>query len=115
MRGAVALDAKKLAGLRELGGEEFAQEMVRLFFQYIPGKLAEAREAGRRGDLAGVQNAAHPIKSSATKVGAVALGRLAARIERLAAERKVGAIRLLGELEAAYEQVCPLLRQQLKG
>jgi HPt (histidine-containing phosphotransfer) domain-containing protein len=109
------LDASVLAKLRDLFDEQFQQEMVRLFFEYVPVKLAEAKTASQRGDLPGVKAAAHTIKSSANKVGAVAVTKLAAQIEELAAQGNPEALRLVSELDAACTQVYPLLLQHVKS
>jgi HPt (histidine-containing phosphotransfer) domain-containing protein len=115
MNESVVLDERALAKLSDKFDEGFKQEMLRLFFEYVPVKLAEAKGAGQRGDLAGVKAGTHPIKSSANKVGAVAVWKLAGRIEELADQGNPDAVRLLPDLEQAYSQVSVLLRQHVKG
>ncbi len=106
------LDDATMRKLVELGGKEFALEMIGLFLSYVPQKLAEARTAAQAGDWPGVQKAVHPIKSSAGNIGARPLRDLAARIEELAINRHGDAIHAeLTELEAGYVQVQAQLRE----
>jgi HPt (histidine-containing phosphotransfer) domain-containing protein len=60
-----------------------------------------------------VQKAVHPIKSSASNIGARQLRELAARLEQLAIDQQGDSIpALLGELEVALVEVKSLLEQQ---
>ena len=47
------LDVATLEKLTQIGGKEFATEMINLFLSYVPKKLAEARAAGQTGDRLG--------------------------------------------------------------
>ena len=109
------LDVATLEKLTQIGGKEFATEMINLFLSYVPKKLAEARAAGQTGDRLGVRNAVHPIKSSAANIGARPMRDLAARIEQLASEQHCESMGpLLTELEAAFEQVKAHLQEHRK-
>ena len=77
-----------LEQLRKLGGDSFAAEMIGVFLEYVAKKIAQGQQAYAAGDLAGVENALHPIKSSAGNVGARQIQELAARIEDLAKKRQ---------------------------
>jgi HPt (histidine-containing phosphotransfer) domain-containing protein len=106
----VRIDAQ-LAKLKELGGEEFVQEIVGLFLNDTPRQIGEARAALAAGDLGGVQRRVHSLKSNAANFGARALQELAFRAERLAAEN--GAAQLpaaLDAVDAAFARV----REHLK-
>ena len=89
------LDPATLDGLISIGGKSFACQMIDLFFSYVPQKLAEARAAEQAGDVVGIKNAVHPIKSSANNLGTVVVKRLATQIELLAIANDGAAIALL--------------------
>ena len=71
------LDRAALDRLVSLGGMPLLRDMVRLFHDTAPEKIAAARQAQAAGDLSGVEKAVHPLKSSAAYVGAVRMSRLA--------------------------------------
>jgi two-component system sensor histidine kinase RpfC len=97
------LDPAALKRLRDLGGTSFVREMIGLFLDYAPTKLAEARVAHQAGNLAALAKAVHPLRSSAGNLGAGALQTLASRIEQLAAAGQPDPLpELLGRLETAF-------------
>jgi CheY-like chemotaxis protein/HPt (histidine-containing phosphotransfer) domain-containing protein len=104
-------DSDALDRLRKLGGDPFAAEMIGLFLEYTTQKIAEGRKAQAAGDLAGVQKAMHPIKSSAGNVGAGQVQTLATRIEDLA---KNGQGETLGGLLAEMERTFGALKPQFE-
>jgi HPt (histidine-containing phosphotransfer) domain-containing protein len=103
-------DEAALTRLCELGGEDFAADMVRMFHQYVEAQLAQARASLDANDIPGVEKAIHPLKTSAGHVGAVAMKALCQEIERRGrageAEPLPG---LLEALSAAYDMVKPFL------
>ena len=106
------LDEAALAKLLKLGGPKFAGNMVDLFLGYGPTKLAEGIAAEAKGDCAGVHDAMHPLKTSASHVGALAVRALAVEIEQLArAESRERLPELLAQLEVAMADVLPRLRE----
>lgn len=110
------LDKAALAKLLKLGGPKFAGTMVDLFLSYGPSKLAEALAAEATGDCSGVHNAMHPLKTSASHVGALAVRVLAVEIEGLAmAGERERLPELLTALEAAMSEVTPRLREWGEG
>jgi len=116
MNSGSALDVAAFAKLEQMGGKAFAVQMIDLFVSYVPEKLAEARAAQQAGDLARVQKAVHPIKSSAGNIGARPMRELAERIEQLASEQRgAGLDGMLVELEATYLQVKEQLQAQRNG
>ena len=64
------LDPTAVQRLQRLGGDEFVVKMIDLFAGYAREKLAAAHQAHAAGELEGVADAVHPIKSSAGNVGA---------------------------------------------
>jgi len=104
------LDESALARLRELGGEDFAADMVRMFHQYAEAQLAQARTALTANDIPGVEKAIHPLKTSAGHVGATAMKELCQEIEKHGRAGEGEPLpALLDRLEAAYAAVKPLL------
>ncbi|MEN9573426.1 MAG: hypothetical protein RL514_1281 [Verrucomicrobiota bacterium] len=108
-----SLDEQALAKLVKLGGPKFAANMVDLFLNYAPTKLAEALAAEVQGDYLGVADAVHPLKTSASHVGAQAVRTLAVEIEDLArADERARIPELLAALELAMSEVKPRLVAQ---
>jgi HPt (histidine-containing phosphotransfer) domain-containing protein len=92
--------------LRELGGDEFALQMIGIFLDFVPKKLAEAHEGERSADSLSIEKAAHAIKSSAANMGARDFQDLAIRIESLARDQKGReAASLVPEFMAEFERV----------
>lgn len=103
MNSPTILDPAAFARLCRLGGSKFAGEMIELFLDYAGKKLAEARQAQAAGDLAGLAQAAHPLKSSAGNVGASQVQALASSLEQHAKRgRSEEAATELAELEQAF-------------
>ena len=107
------LDPAALERLQKLGGDAFVAKMIGLFVDYAGGKVATARKAQAEGNLTGVHDAVHPIKSSAGNVGACRVQELAQRIEQLASQGQGDALgALIAELEAAFAAVKVELEQK---
>ncbi len=105
-----SFDEQALAKLLKIGGPKFAGNMVDLFLDYAPTKLAEALAAEAKGDYPSVEDAVHPLKISASHVGAQAVRALAVEIEQLArAEERARLPERLVALELAMSEVKPLL------
>jgi two-component system, sensor histidine kinase and response regulator len=97
------LDPVAIERLRRLGGDVFVGKMIDLFVDYAEGKVIAARQAQVAGNSGGVQEAVHPIKSSAGNVGACRVQELAQQIEQLAKQGQGDTLpALIGELEAAF-------------
>ena len=110
------LDEAALAKLLKLGGPKFAGNMVDLFLSYGPSKLAEALAAEAAGDCGGIHDAMHPLKTSASHIGALAVRALAVEIEGLAtAGERERLPELLTALQAAMSEVTPRLREWRDG
>lgn len=114
MNASPILDPAALERLRRLGGDAFLREMIGLFLDYAGRKVAEARQAGTEGNLPAIQQAAHPIKSSAGNVGATRVQALAAKVEQEARDGQVEALQgSLAELEAAFQEASAALTAEL--
>lgn len=106
------LDDAAVARLRRLGGEKLVREMIALFLDYAPKRIAAARAAEQSGDLHALAQAVHPLKSSAGNVGARAMMELATQIEKLAQDKQPGPIPpMLRQLEDSFTSAKPHLEQ----
>jgi len=102
----VVLDAGALERLDRIGGREFVLEMIDLFLEHSPQRLASGRAAFEAGELNGVYRAAHSLKSTAANLGARALQSTAERAESRAAAGDTEALGpLLDEMERSFERV----------
>lgn len=106
------LDAVALQRLRQLGDDAFVCKMIEVFLDYAGKKIAEARAAQAAGNLGGVEQAVHPLKSSAGNVGADRVRALAVQIEELAEQARGETLDvLLSELEQAFAAIKPDLEE----
>lgn len=100
------LDGGALERLDRIGGREFVLEMIDLFLEHSPQRLAAGRAAFDAGDLTGVYRAAHSLKSTAANLGARSLQSAAEQAEGRAAAKDAEAIApLLDEMERHFERV----------
>ena len=109
------LDPKVISKLEKLGAG-FPRKLIALFLEHTPRRLDSAMAGGRAGDWKAVEDAAHSLKSSAGKPGAVRLRDLADRVEAVAgsvrSDPKAASgdlLNLLAELEGAYARTRDLL------
>ena len=80
-----AIDLGMLRQMRAAQGpdeSDIVAEVVALFLQDAPERLATLRDAAARGDLAAASRVAHTLKGSAGHLGARALTTLCERFER---------------------------------
>jgi HPt (histidine-containing phosphotransfer) domain-containing protein len=107
------LDPAALQRLQRFGDSAFVCKMITLFLEYADQKILEARAAHTAGNLAAVEKAVHPIKSSAGNVGARRIQELALQIEEHAREGQAEAIAAgLTDLEQAFAAVKPELEEK---
>lgn len=107
------LDPAALQRLQRFGDSAFVCKMITLFLEYAGQKILEARAAHTAGDMAAVEKAVHPIKSSAGNVGARRIQELALQIEEHAREGQAEEIAAgLTELEQAFDAVKPELEEK---
>lgn len=81
-------DPAAIQRLVKVGGPDLARQMVRLFLENAPLRIAGASTAASAGDWTEVERAFHSMKSSAGYLGLVGLAEHSARIEHLAALRR---------------------------
>jgi len=105
------LDPAAVERLRRLGGDEFLVEMIDLFLDNGPKRMAAVRDGLAAGEARAVQRAAHSLKSTAGNLGGRAVQQTAQEIETLAAE---GDVAPLGELVAELATRFDALLQRLE-
>ena len=78
----IVLDKDKLWEVME-GDEALAREVIEVFFQDVPPRLAELEQALAQSDGIRAAREAHSIKGAASNLGGVAMRAMAARVEAL--------------------------------
>jgi len=110
-----AIDAAALDALRELGGRDepgLLRELIAIYLEDAPQRLAEIRSALERGDLELLERASHTLKSSSANIGARTLSDCCQRIEATARRRKSeGLDELCAAAEAHWNAVASALRE----
>jgi HPt (histidine-containing phosphotransfer) domain-containing protein len=116
MTDAEVLDREALERLREWGGERLLSQMVRLFIENSPVRMAQIRTGLRDGGLKETEMGAHSLKSSAANVGAQTLRALAADMEKAASGGDRSAVEAgLPNLEDAFAKAISALEAVEKG
>jgi HPt (histidine-containing phosphotransfer) domain-containing protein len=102
----VSLDPEALERLRRFGGAKLLGEMVRLFLDAAPARIAAAREGSDAGDATATELALHSLKSSSAQLGAMRMHRLCGQGEQLAKSGDLGIVGLLvSDLEDEFVRV----------
>ncbi|MGZ5474822.1 MAG: response regulator, partial [Thermoanaerobaculia bacterium] len=115
---APAIDPETLRGLRQLASEnsEFLAELLALYIEDVPGRIATIDAAIENNDAAGVASAAHALKSSSGSVGALRVRQVAAELEQSGMSRDLtDARRAVARLRAEYEVAVQTFRELMKA
>jgi HPt (histidine-containing phosphotransfer) domain-containing protein len=100
------LDDDALDRLLRIGGQDFVIEMIELFLDNAPQRVASARAALEAGDFKTLYRASHSLKSTAANLGAQRLRLAAERVEAMAAAGEGQDVdTLVEEMAACYDQV----------
>ena len=112
----MSFDPAALDRLLDLGGPPLVLKMIDAYLGSSPQRVEMAQESMASGDLKGVEQAAHSLKSSSANFGATSFVELVAEVERLAADEERGARleTLVAEMPAAFGDVCSHL-ESLRG
>lgn len=78
------LDEAVLRRHSEQLGDDMTEKIVKLFVETAPTALAQAQNSYRLGEVAGLVNAIHRLKSSASTIGLSQVAELAAEVEGVA-------------------------------
>ncbi len=99
-------DPEALERLRRFGGHKLLGDMISLFLEAMPQRLAAARQGLARGDAPAVEHELHALKSSAAQLGALRMNRLSQEGERLARAGTLDAMPdILNQLDAEMARV----------
>ncbi len=100
------IDPEAIENLRALNpddGDGFLRDIVGIFLEDTPARIAELKQAFATGDAAKFTRAAHSIKGSSSNLGAKQLRAIAEKLEN---QSRGGALPdlsgLIGELDRAY-------------
>ena len=117
MPGSEVLDQATLAGLLDsLGGDvDFLRELVNAYLDSTPGLFAAMRQSVAAGDGAGLQRAAHSLKTGSANMGALALAALCKGLEDMGRSGVLdGAETHIDIAAAAYTDVATALRDRIQ-
>ena len=112
----MSFDQAALDRLLDLGGPPLVLKMIDAYLGSSPQRVEMAQESMASGDLKGVEQAAHSLKSSSANFGATSFVELVAEVERLAADEQRGPRldALVAEMPGAFSSVCRHL-ESLRG
>jgi HPt (histidine-containing phosphotransfer) domain-containing protein len=105
---AVELD-RALERLRRFGGDALLRDMIDLFLEHAPKRIAASRQALAANDLAPVRLSVHSLVSSCAQLGAERMRRLSADAEQAVAADTGALAGLLEALEREFAVVRPML------
>ena len=105
---AVELD-RALERLRRFGGDALLRDMIDLFLEHAPKRIAASRQALAANDLAPVRLSVHSLVSSCAQLGAEQMRRLSAEAEQAVANNPGALAGLLEALEREFAIVQPML------
>ncbi len=107
-----ATDDASLDRLRRFGGGKLLGQMMDIFLESTPQRLAVARAGIAAGDIPSVERAFHSLKSSAAQLGAFRMQRLCERGEHQAhAGSLTNAPAILDALDAELPRVIEWLEK----
>lgn len=100
------LDLSVIESLRELGGSELVVELVEIFLDDLPPRIAALREALEEGDAEAVARCAHTLRGSCANMGALRMNQLASELEGAGGSGDLSKVLpLLEQLEEETEHV----------
>ncbi|HKB91654.1 MAG TPA: Hpt domain-containing protein [Opitutaceae bacterium] len=111
------VDPESLQSLRDItpGDPGFLNEIITLFLEDTPARIAEISDCLAKGDGPTLTRAAHSLKGSSSNFGAEAFRLLAEKIEGMGKQGDFASIPpALEELKAEYERVKAALQEELK-
>jgi HPt (histidine-containing phosphotransfer) domain-containing protein len=115
--GTPAIDPESIEQLRFLEDEDqpnVVAELVLLFVEHTPPKIAAIKDGVAQGDAGAVKRAAHSLKGSSANVGAFGMQQVCEKIEHAAANGDLAPAReLLPLLESEVSVVVEALQAEL--
>ena len=115
------LDQEAIDNLRALdpdGGDTFLREIIGIFIEDTPKRIAEIDQSLAAGDVPTFVRAAHTIKGSASAIGAWRLARFAEMAEQVDVEADVALSEgyrddAVAALATAIDEVCRFIARLL--
>ena len=102
------LDPDVISGLRELGGDEgpsLVVDLIDIFLDDVPPRLAELQSTVGSNDAAGVERVAHTLKGSAGSMGAVPMSHAADDLQTMGASGDLSRVKdSLNRLESEWRK-----------
>lgn len=113
------VDSEAIENLRALSpgdGDVFLKEILGIYLEDMPARIAELHRSGETGDTESFIRAAHSIKGSSSNVGAAEVRALAETIEHQSRKQGIaGQVEQLANLEAAYARARVELQKLLSA
>ena len=111
------IDPEAIENLRQLSpedGESFLRDIVGIFVEDTPARIAELKKALAEGDQPTFTRAAHSIKGSSSNLGAIQLRAVAEKLEHTSRSQGLAGLEVhVPELENAFAQAKGALEQIL--
>jgi len=108
MSSTILVDPEAIANLRSLcpdDGDAFLKEILSIFIDDTPARIAELRTSLAEGNVQVFVRAAHSIKGSSSNVGASELRSAAEKLEHLARTQGLSNVaQPTAELEACFQR-----------
>ncbi len=109
-------DQNLLQDLQEIGDETLLAEIVDLFLEDTPPRLAALREAIESGEAEALDHAAHTLRGSSGNLGAARMAALCGELQGAADAGDLDrAAALLNGLEKEFDRVRTLLRRRVEA
>jgi HPt (histidine-containing phosphotransfer) domain-containing protein len=109
------IDPEAIANLRDLNpgdGGEFLREIITIYVEDTPKRLADLRACLASGDVATFTRAAHTVKGSSANLGALGLKAIAERLEQISRKDGLGSVGpLIDDCDAEFVRVTEALRK----
>jgi HPt (histidine-containing phosphotransfer) domain-containing protein len=109
------IDPDAISNLKELNpgdNGDFLREIVCIYIEDTPKRIAELKASLASGDIEVFTRAAHTIKGSSANVGALALKGVAERLEFLSRrEGLVGVAQLVADCDSEFAKAAAELRR----
>ena len=119
MADTTVLDPQAIAELRSLNpgdNDEFLREIVGIFLDDTPQRIAELDHSLAAGDVPTFTRAAHSIKGSSSNLGATGLRTVAEELEERARTEGIGNVReLVAQVKAEFAHTQVALKALLGG
>jgi len=104
----LVIDPQTVENLRQLNpgdNDEFLREIVGIYLEDTPRRIAELEESLQSGDQPKFTRAAHSVKGSSANVGAMAVRAIAEQIEHKSKQSLPEAAAMLPALQSEFARV----------